>query len=270
MVEYKHGGRFYIAVDLEGIAGVIGQYGKGLAGDTPGYAYACKQATREANEAATALFECGATEVWVWDCHGTGYNLNYDNLNPNVKIVMGAGSGKRFPGIESGFDGVLFIGYHAYDVPAAVLSHVYSSTTFQYQKINGEFVGEAQIDGAIAGKYGAPVIFLSSDNVCVEQAKKTFKGIYTVETKTSLAWNSCVSKHPNAVCNEIYETVKKAALDIESFEPYTIKGEFEYEMRYKRMEYAEGCRLHSTDGKLFERVDAYTVRGTLADPEDIF
>ena len=39
-VMFKKGGRFYIAVDLEGIACVIGEYGKGLALDTPGYIYA--------------------------------------------------------------------------------------------------------------------------------------------------------------------------------------------------------------------------------------
>lgn len=58
-VMFKKGGRFYIAVDLEGIACVIGEYGKGLALDTPGYIYAKKQATREANAAAKALFDGG-------------------------------------------------------------------------------------------------------------------------------------------------------------------------------------------------------------------
>ena len=36
------------------------------------------------------------------------------------------------------------------------------------------------------------------------------------------------------------------------------------------MEYAESCTLFSMENKPFERIDAYTVRGTLADPEDIF
>jgi len=267
---FKHGGRFYVSVDLEGIAGVIGEYGKGLAFDTPGYSYAQKQGTREANAAAKALYDAGASEVWIWDCHGKGYNLDYDLLDKRVKIVMGAGSGKRFPFIETGFDGVLFIGYHAYDTVSAVLAHVYSSTTFQYQKINGKFVGEVQIDAAVAGNNEVPVMFVSSDNICVAQTRESFGEIPAVITKTGLAWNSCVSKHPAAVCDEIYAEVKKAAENIDAFKPFIFESPFEYEVRYKRIEYAESCRMRSYDNMPFERIDAYTVRGYLKNPEDIF
>ena len=92
--------RYYIALDLEGVACTIGSPGQGLAQGSVGLEYAALQGTREANAAAKALFDNGAEEVWVWDCHGTGYNLKYDLLDKRCKIVMGAGSGKRFPGIE--------------------------------------------------------------------------------------------------------------------------------------------------------------------------
>lgn len=261
--------RFYIAVDLEGVACTIGTPGQGLAG-SPGYDYACLQGTREANSAAKALFDSGADEVWVWDNHGTGFNLKYDMLDKRCKIVMGAGSGKRFPGIETGFDGVLFIGYHAYDVPDAVLAHVYSSTAFQHQKINGAFVGEAQIDGAVAGKYGVPVIFASSDNVCISQIKESFSMAETVVTKRALAWNSCISDHPDTVCDNIYSGVKKAVLRINEMCAFTFPADFEYEIRYKRIEAAQGCHYRNPDGTLFARTDAYTRWGVLKDIEDIF
>ena len=267
---YKNGGRFYISVDLEGIACTIGEYGKGLAFDTPGYAYACRQATREADAAAKALFDAGASEVYVWDCHGKGYNLHYDELDERVKIVMGAGSKKRFPDVETGFDGVLFIGYHAYDTVNAVLAHVYSSATYQYQKINGKDVGEMQIDAAIAGKYGCPVIFASSDDVCISQAVSSFGDISTVVTKKALAWNNCICVHPKQVCREIYEKVLDAAKKADTYKPYVFDGVFDYEVRFKRIEYAESCGLVQRDGSRFVRTDAYTVKGTLDDPERIF
>lgn len=262
--------RYYIAVDLEGVACTIGTPGQGLAQGSAGLEYAALQGTREANAAAKALFDNGAEEVWVWDCHGTGYNLKYDLLDKRCKIVMGAGSGKRFPGIEEGFAGVLFIGYHAYDTIDAVLCHVYSSATFQYQKINGEFVGEAQIDGAVAGKYGVPVIFASSDDVCISQIKKTFPFAQTVVTKRSLAWNSCVSDHPETVCENIYASVTEAVKNIDKMLPFTYPESFGYEVRYKRIEPAQGCHYRNPDGTLFARPDAYTRAGVLKDIEDIF
>ena len=54
--------KFYIAVDCEGPACVVGEPGKGL-GSGENYRFACLQATREANAAARALFDAGAQEV---------------------------------------------------------------------------------------------------------------------------------------------------------------------------------------------------------------
>ena len=51
--------KFYIAVDCEGPACVVGEPGKGL-GSGENYRFACLQATREANAAARALFDAGA------------------------------------------------------------------------------------------------------------------------------------------------------------------------------------------------------------------
>ena len=48
--------KFYIAVDCEGPACVVGEPGKGL-GSGENYRFACLQATREANAAARALFD---------------------------------------------------------------------------------------------------------------------------------------------------------------------------------------------------------------------
>lgn len=262
--------KYYVSVDLEGVACVAGTYGKGLAAGTSNYNFACQQGTREANAAAKALFDEGAQEVYVWDCHGTGINLDYDKLDKRCRIVMGAGSRKRFPGIDESFGGIVFIGYHAFDVPDATLAHVYSSSTFQHQKINGKFVGEMQIDAAIAGKYGVPPIFAASDNICVLQAKESFKNIVTVETKKAIAWNSCISKHPVLCCEEIYAGVKKAVKNSENMLPYTIPEPFEYEVRYKRIEYAQGCAYRDINNRLFERTDAYTRKGVLMSPEHIF
>lgn len=261
-------GKYYVSVDLEGVACTIGCYGKGLAAGSPEYAFAAAQGSREAAAAVRALFEGGADEVCVWDCHGTGFNLDYRLFDPRTQFVLGAGSRKRFPGLDGQCAGVLFIGYHAYDTKDATLSHVYSSATYMGMKINGENVGELQIDAAIAGKAGVPVLFVSSDDICVAQAKKSFPGAVFVETKRALAWNSCISKHPDAVCEEIASAVRKAMQTHGTV--FRLPVPFAYEVTYKRIEYAQGCSLHSPDNQPFGWKDAYTRVGTLADPEDIF
>lgn len=261
-------GKYYVSVDLEGVACTIGAYGQGLAAGTPGYTYACAQGTREAASAVRALFACGAEEVYVWDCHGTGFNLDYRAFDPRTQFVLGAGSRKRFPGLDESFNGILFIGYHAYDAKGATLCHIYSSSTYTGMKIDGMSVGELQIDAAIAGKKNVPVLFVSSDDICVSQAKCSFPDAVFVETKKALAWNSCVSKHPDAVCAEIEECVCKAVHAKGTV--YKIKTPFSFEVSFKRIEYAQGAAYRNPDNTPFGWDGAYTRTGTLADPEHIF
>lgn len=262
--------KYCISVDLEGVACVVGSYGQGLSESSKNYNFAAIQGSREANSAAMALFDNGANEVYIWDCHGTGVNLDYNEFDPRCKFIIGAGSRKRFPCIDETFDGVLFIGYHAYDTPKATLAHVYSSSTFTSHMINGKAVGELQIDAAIAGKRGVKTIFVSSDDICVSQAKESFPWVETVVTKQSLAWNSCVSKHPRSVCDEIYRSVAKAVKDIKKMQSYCIREPFELTVGYKRIEYAQGCNLRNPDNTPFEFVDAYTRKGILEDIEHYF
>lgn len=263
-------GKFCISVDIEGVACAVGSYGQGIPDGSRNYPFAALQATREANAAAKALFDSGATEVIIWDSHGTGVNLDYDMFDTRCSFAIGSGSRIRFPGVNASFDGVLFIGYHAYDTPKATLSHVYSSSTFTSHLINGEPVGELQIDAAVAGKRGVKTLFVSSDDICVAQAKKSFPWAKTVVTKQSLAWNNCISKHPSAVCSEIYSSVCEAVKDISNMRAYTIQSPFELTVSYKRIEYAQGCAMRNPDNTPFEVVDAYTRRGILADVEDYF
>lgn len=263
-----NGKKYYVAVDLEGVACTIGLNGQGLAAGSPSYLYACEQGTNEAKAASDALFASGAEEVVVWDCHGTGWNLRFERFDPRVRFALGAGSRKRFPGLDGSFDGVLFIGYHAYDTQGATLCHVYSSATYSEMKIDGKPVGELQIDASIAGKLGVPVLFVSSDDVCVSQAKESFPGAVFVETKQALAWNSCISRHPLAVCEEIYRAAGEAVNA--SGTVFRLPVPFTYEVTFKRIETAQACPLRNPDNTPFERVGAYTRRGTLADPEHIF
>lgn len=262
------GGKYYVSVDLEGVACTVGAYGQGLAAGTPGYSFACAQGTREATSAVRALFDCGAEEVCVWDCHGTGFNLDYCAFDTRTRFVLGAGSRKRFPGLDESFDGILFIGYHAYDAKDATLCHVYSSSTYTAMKIDGEPVGELQIDAAIAGKKQVPVLFVSSDDICVAQAKNSFPDAVFLETKKALAWNSCISKHPDAVCAETERKVREAVNAKGTV--YRIKTPFSFEVSFKRIEYAQGASYRNPDNTPFAWDGAYTRKGTLADPEHIF
>ena len=262
--------RFYIGVDCEGVACAVGIPGQSI-GTGDNYRFAARQATREADAAARALFDMGAEEVWVWDNHGGGTNLDYDLLDPRCRIVLGSGHHGRFPAIDGSFGGVLFIGYHAREGSCpAVLSHTYSSVAYHRFGINGQSMGEMEIDAAFAGKAGVPVIFAASDNVGVAQAKEAFPWIETVATKAALSWNSAISLHPQEACRQIYEAVKRACQRLEEMERYTISEPLEVSLSFKRMDAANAAPLYDRERRPFRFADAYTREGTLDHLEDLF
>lgn len=265
------GNKYYIAVDCEGVACTVGAVGQGLSSTENNYHFACLQATREANAAAKALFDFGAKEVYVWDAHWMGTNLNYDMLDKRCNIVLGSGHNGRFVGLDESFDGVLFIGYHSKEgTKDAVLAHTFSSRSFQYYRLDGKEVGELEIDAAYAGAHDVPVLFCASDDKCVAEAKAAFGNIATVTTKKSLSWTSAISRHPEAVCEDIYATVLEAAKKGNLVKPYTFPKPLDVEIRFQRMDGAAQSILYDMNGKPFSFTDAYTRKGTIASVLDLF
>ncbi|MFH1022378.1 MAG: M55 family metallopeptidase [Planctomycetota bacterium] len=251
--------KFIVCVDCEGVACVVSEPGKML-GEGRQNAYASLQATREANAAAQGFFDAGATEVIVWDCHGRSLNLDYDLLDERCKIVLGVGFERRLPGLDGTFAGIALIGHHAMEgTPDGVLCHTMSSVAYQYQKLNGIEVGEMAIEGAIAGDIGVPVVFVSSDDKGVAEARRFFPGIETVQTKIGLGFNAALSEHPLRILKTIRAGAKAAAAKAKTLKPYRIPGPVVHEIRYKRIESAQSS-VRADCG--WERVDAFTVRRT--------
>lgn len=259
--------KFIIAVDCEGVACSVGSPGASL-NESRNLPFAQLQATREADAAARGLFEVGAEQVIIWDNHNGSLNLDYDRLDERCDIALGVGFPHRFPGLDDSFTGVLFIGYHAMDnVSDAVMCHSFSSTTYQYMKMNGHEIGEMGIDGAVAGAMGVPVLFVASDDKAVTEAQSLFPGISTVITKEAYAWNAAISKHPNRVIDEIYHGVQQAVIQSNQCIPFRISTPINYEIRYKRIENAQNASQGYKSGN---RLDPYTVQWQLERLSDYF
>ena len=235
--------KFMIGVDCDGAACVVGQQGISLSYSRD-YRFACAQATREADAAAKALFDHGAEAVVIWDNHGSGANLEFEQLDPRCEVALGAGFARRWPGLDETFDGVLMVGYHAMEgTPGGVLAHTYSPLAYRSIKANGQPVGEIALDGAVAGELGVPVIFVASDDHGCDEAGQFLPWAETVATKRGLGCNCAYSKHPARAAEEIYRAVARAATRIQEMEPFTIPAPVHVECRFKRLSQAFRARF---------------------------
>ena len=259
--------KFIVAVDCEGVACTVGSPGGSL-NDSRDLEFAKLQATREADACAKGFFDAGAEQVIVWDNHNGSLNLHYDLLDERCDIALGVGFAHRFPGLDSSFSGVAFIGYHAMDnTEDAVICHTFSSATYQYMKVNDTEVGEMAIDGAVAGSRDVPVVFVASDDKGTAEAKSFFQHVETVTTKDALGWNAAISKHPQRAVAEIRAGAKAAAERLDQFAPFRFAEPLSLEIRYKRIDAAQAA---SRGLKAGERIDPYTVRWPLHSLADYF
>jgi D-amino peptidase len=224
--------KFMIAVDCEGVACVVGEPGVSLS-HSANMVFACEEATRETNAAIRALFRSGAEQVVVWDNHGEGANLAFDQLDPRCEIVLGTGFAHRFPELDDSYAGVLMIGYHPKaGTSGGILAHTYCSVAYRHIRINGTEVGEIALDAAVAGELGVPLIFVASDQHGCDEARQHMPWVESVVTKQGFGRHFARSKHPRVVEQEIEQAVEQAVATLEQKKPFSFDPPVNMELEF--------------------------------------
>ena len=229
---------YLIAVDLEGIGGVVGEPYKTLT-ESRDYKISTENAAREINSAVKALFNNGATKVAVWDNHGGKNNLDFSKTDERVEKVDWRAYPYRLDfANDYNFKGIIYLGYHSREGTfGGILAHTFSSVGIQYAKINGAEVGELEIDSYIAATHGISPLLVASDDVCVNQFKKTSPDTVSVITKYGKGRNKAELKDEEVVLTEIYNGVVKSIKS--DIKPVGINCPLTLEARYTRAEKAE-------------------------------
>lgn len=231
---------YLIAVDMEGVHGVVGVPYKGLACELDDYKVAVKSATKEVNTVIKALYDGGADKVYVWDNHGNLDNLDFNLIDKRAeKVHPKSNNFDRIDFVDGlNIKAVFYIGYHSREGSLnGVLAHTYDSTAVQFYKINEKQVGEFDMDAFMAAEYDIPSVFAACDNVCAEQVKQFNKDAVTVITKVGTGRNSAEFRDEEQILKEIYDGVLKA-LNTKN-KVYKIAFPCTFEVRFTRTEFAK-------------------------------
>lgn len=177
--------KVYISVDMEGISGINSDNQTSAAGAE--YGRARKLMVEDANAAIRGAFEGGATDVVVNDSHGSQRNLLPEDLDPRVRLI--SHSFKRhgmMEGLDSTYDAVIFVGYHAKaGSPRGLFAHT-GSGVLRDLRINGQSVGEGGMNAFVARWYGVPVVMVTGDDVAVAEQKETVPTVRGVVVKRAI------------------------------------------------------------------------------------
>jgi D-amino peptidase len=246
--------KVFISVDMEGVSGVVTGDQTGAGGAD--YNRFRRLMTEEANAAIRGAFDGGATEVVVNDSHGSMRNLLIEELDNRAQLIsnnikpMG-----MMQGLDSSFDAVIFIGYHAKAGSAVgVLAHTGSGTVADL-RINGRSVGEAGMNTYVAGVFGAPVVMISGDQETIAQARELVPNIESAQVKEAIATTAARSFHPEAARARIRDATTRALKQLSEFKPVKPATPATFEVKFSQTALADVAEQIPT----VKRVDAHTV-----------
>lgn len=148
----------------------------------------------DVNACIEGLLAGGATDVLVNEAHSSQRNLLLEELDERARMLTGRHKPlSMMQGIDSGVDGVVFLGYHAGAGQQGVLAHTYLENAITGVWLDGAHAGEGGLNAALAAEYGVPVLLVTGDDrACAEAA------VYAPAAEQA-AVKECVSRYA-AIC----------------------------------------------------------------------
>ncbi len=244
----------YIAVDMEGISGVIlpEQLGHGKLF----YQEARRQLVRDTNAVIAGALEAGADDVLVVDAHSSGFNFIYEELHSAAEYIMGGAHQERFPFLEDA-DVMLLVGYHAMSGTAnAVRDHTMSSASYQDILINGLPAGEIMIDAALAGAHGVPVGLVTGDDKACAEARALLGAVETAQVKQAIGRHAARMLSPKRARDLLQENARSAVARVSELTPYIVSPPVTVRVRYNSTDLVD--RIYF-DGNACRKIDSRTV-----------
>ncbi len=216
----------FISFDIEGISALSSW--REVKKDSPNLERMHRIATQEVNAAVRGVRESGKPigTITICDSHASGENLLIEELEPGVTLVRG--TPRKYymmHGISKEYDAVFLIGYHAMaGTRAGGMDHTYSSASIYRVKIDGEPVGETEINAALAGYYGVPVVLVSGDDTLVKEVRKFLgKSVETVIAKRGISRSAAQCRHPEDVQKEISVKAARAVHKARKIKPFRFR-----------------------------------------------
>ena len=256
--------KLFIAIDLEGISGVVAE--RDTARDGSAAAAARVHMRADLDAVVEGCLASGASKIMVCDAHDDGRNLDAANLPAGVTLVGGSPTPySMLHGMGRGYDGALFVGYHARaGTAAAVLEHTWNYKVFS--AVLGDIeVGEFGFGALLAGHFAVPAVYVSGDDKTAVEAKALVPGITTTVVKTGVTRLSAELCPPDEARARIRDDVERALRAVEKPAPLAWNGE-PLRLTFTRVEF---CDLAAACPGA-RRIDGRTLELRGADFDEIY
>ncbi len=262
--------KLYIAVDGEGASGVA--TANEMVPNRPGYEFGRRMMTLDVNAAVAGGFDGGADEVVVNDSHWQMNNVEMELLDPRADLIRGVGKHLGMvEGIDEGFDAAFFIGLHA---RAGGSDGVGNETIYGREvigiRMNGNLVGETEINAAVAGYFGVPVVMISGDNILCEEVRQTLPEVETAVVKYAINRFSARCISLEKAHGLIREKAAKSLREVSRHKSFFVEGPVEFEVEFMSTAEASLASLMPGSVRRSPRCVAYTGKDVIEARKGLF
>jgi D-amino peptidase len=146
-----------------------------------------------------------------------------------------------------------------------VHGHTFSGA-LKHVRLNGREVGEYGLNGAVAGSYGVPVVFVSGDRAFVNEATGFFPKVEALAVKEAIGFYAAKTMHPLEAREQIRARVKASLLRKDNRTPVRLTTPITLEIEVAELNWADKIAL--VPG--IERVDGRVVRYSAPDMPTIY
>ena len=215
--------KLFLSTDFEGVSGIVA-WEQIIEGNSE-YEQGRRLLTNEVNAVISGALEGGAKEFVINDSHHYMRNLHPQELLGTAMLI----TGKHKPmymmeGLDSSFDGVCFVGYHgSIGAERAVLSHTYNPGAIWEVRMNADVVGESAINALVATHYNVPIIFISGDEVTMQEAQNIAPNAEKVVVKQSLGRFAAAHIHPTVACEMLQRGSSHAVSNLKKMHPPVLR-----------------------------------------------
>lgn len=266
--------RIYISADGEGISSVVSGSGEMYPGSTE-YNFFRTCMTEDVNAAIAGAFDAGASSVVVNDTHWTERNILPDLLDPRAELMRGSGKPlSMMEGVQTGVDAVFFVGYHSrVGGSIGVANETVMGRQIYDVRINGESIGELEINAAIAGHFGVPVILATGDDHMAKEARAILPDVHVAIVKHAIErWSArCLSpQHARALIREQARQAVTALKDLHKPRLYVTSGTLHCEVEFVSTAHAGAASLMPGVTRLGPRTVSYEAPDAIVAMRAIF
>lgn len=229
--------KLFISCDMEGISGIIDP-----TYINPGdvnYERGRQFMMHDVNAVIEAAVEAGAEEILVADSHNTFNNILLEQLHPKARLLCGTPrNDSMMEGLDSSFDAVFLIGYHARHGVPGVLSHTMSGV-IKNLYINGQVVGEFGFNAIYAGLCGVPVCLVSGDDQIAAEAETLIPGISSAIVKQAVSRTSAICLPLVESGTVLRKKTKEALSNRHKISPLTVERPLQCKIEFAHAGQAE-------------------------------